>query len=94
MSQTLTPDWPSCYEFRIRGYFSAQQVPWTAELNITPLPNDETLLAGLIEDRAGLYGLLSRIRDSGALLLSVNRLQDEKIAGTNQTGGDRPSCKS
>ena len=79
MSQTLTPDWPSCYEFRIKGYLSAQRVPWFAELGVTPLPNGETLLVGFIEDQAALYGLLSRLRDLGVLLLSVNRLQDGQI---------------
>lgn len=76
MSQTPTPDWPSHYEFRIRGYFSDQRFPWFAELDITPLPNGETRLVGLIEDQAALYGLLSRIRDLGVLLLSVNRLRE------------------
>lgn len=77
MSQTLTPDWPCCYEFRIKGYFKAQRVPCFAEeLSVTPLSNGETRLVGLIEDQAALYGLLSRIRDMGVLLLSVNRLQE------------------
>ena len=73
----MTPDWPSRYEFRIRGYLRAQRSPWLAQMSITPLPNNgETLLVGLFEDQAALYGLLSRIRDLGVLLLSVNRLQD------------------
>lgn len=76
MSQSITPDWPSCYEFRIRGYLSALRSPWLAQMSITALPNGETLLVGLLEDQAALYGLLSRIRDLGVLLLSVNRLQE------------------
>ena len=76
MSQFSTPDWPSCYEFKIRGYLSAQRSPWLAQMSITALPNGETLLVGLIEDQAALYGLLSRIRDLGLLLLSVNRRQE------------------
>ena len=78
MSESITPDWPSCYEFRIRGYLSAQRSPWLAQLNITALPNDETLLVGMIEDQSALYGLLSRIRDLGVLLLSVNRRQEAR----------------
>jgi len=76
MNQSMTPDWPSCYEFRIRGYLSAQRSPWLAQMSITALPNGETLLVGQLEDQAALYGLLSRIRDLGVLLLSVNRLQE------------------
>lgn len=88
MSQTPAPDWPSCYEFRIWGYFSAQRSPWFAELSVTPLPNGETRLVGLIEDQAALYGLLSRIRDLGALLLSVNRLPEagEKSSPFSEAG--------
>jgi len=76
MNQSMTADWPCCYEFRIRGYLSAQRSLWLAQMSIIALPNDETLLVGLIEDQAALYGLLSRIRDLGVLLLSVNRLQE------------------
>lgn len=73
----MMPDWPSCYEFRIRGHLiNTQRSPWFAQMSITALPNGETLLVGLIEDQAALYGLLSRIRDLGVLLLSVNRLQE------------------
>jgi hypothetical protein len=72
----MTPDWPSCYEFRIRGYLSTRRFPWLAQMNITALPNGETRLVSLFEDQAALYGFLSRIRDMGVLLLSVNRLQE------------------
>jgi len=76
MSQFMKPDWPSCYEFRIRGYLSTRRSPWLAQMSITALPNGETRLVSLLEDQAALYGLLSRIRDMGVLLLSVNRLQE------------------
>lgn len=74
MDQTQAPDWPSYYEFRIRGYFSDQRLPWFSDMSITELPQGETCLIGCIEDQAALYGLLSRIRDLGVLLLAVNRL--------------------
>lgn len=76
MNQPIRTDWPSYYEFRIKGYLSAQRYPWLAQMSITALPNGETLLVGLLEDQAALYGFLSRIRDLGVLLLSVNRRQE------------------
>lgn len=69
-------DWPSTYEFRIGGYLSNQRLPWLADLNVTELSNGETRLVGELEDQAALYGLLSRMRDLGLLLLLVRRLQE------------------
>lgn len=75
MTQRILTDWPSTYEFRISGYLSSQRIPWLADLKVTELSNGETLLLGQLEDMAAFYGLLSRMRDLGLLLLSVNRLQ-------------------
>lgn len=77
MMQTSMTDWPSKYEFRINGYISRQRFSWFADLNVTELSNGETLFVGQMEDLAALYGLLSRMRDLGLLLISVNRLQEK-----------------
>lgn len=71
-------DWPSTYEFKICGYLSNQRLIWLEDLSVTELSNGETLLVGQMEDQAALYGLLSRMRDLGLLLLSVNRLQPQR----------------
>jgi hypothetical protein len=82
MRHKLMTDWPSNYEFRIYGYLNNKRVPWLADLTVTEQSNGETLLVGQMEDLAALYGLLSRMRDLGLLLISVNRLQesDEECA--------------
>lgn len=76
MTNTESMEWPSLYEFRINGYLSKQRLPWLADFNVAELSNGETLLIGQLEDLAALYGLLSRMRDLGLLLLSVRRLQE------------------
>jgi hypothetical protein len=35
----------------------------------------QTIIKGYIEDQAALHGLISRIRDLGLTLLSVNRIE-------------------
>ncbi len=72
--KTLSKDWPGYYEFRLKGYFNDQRFACFAEMDISELTNGETRLAGWIEDQAAMYGLLSRFRDLGVLLLSLNRL--------------------
>jgi hypothetical protein len=45
-------------------------------------PGGETVLTGPVIDQAALHGILSKIRDLGAPLLSVKRLSaDEASAG-------------
>lgn len=76
MTHTSLTDWPCKYEFRIWGHLSNQCHPWLADMKVTELSSGETLLVGQMEDQAALYGLLSRMRDLGILLLSVNRMQE------------------
>jgi len=45
---------------------------WFEELAITHTERDETILAGAVVDQAALYGLVSRLRDLGLALISVN----------------------
>ena len=44
---------------------------WFEGLTLTPLENGDTLIAGLIQDQAALYGILVKIRDLGLHLLSM-----------------------
>lgn len=81
MGQTLTADWPSRYEFRIKGHLGDRPSPWFTNLAVMELSNGETRLVGLMEDQAALYGLLSRMRDLGVLLLSVNRIPEAGEGG-------------
>lgn len=69
---------PSYYEFRVYGRLSPQSTPWFEGLDISAdeaLNPVETIIQGYIEDQAALHGLISRIRDLGLTLVSVNRIE-------------------
>ena len=60
------------YEIVIHGHLTPQ---WTAifdRLEVTCLPDGNTLIAGWLPDQSALYGLLMRLRDLGMILISVN----------------------
>lgn len=69
---------PSCYEFRVHGRLSSQSTSWFEGMDTsvdethTPV---QTVIQGYIEDQAALHGLISRIRDLGLTLVSVNRIE-------------------
>ncbi len=62
---------PEYYEIKIKGYLDSRWSDWFADLQLTHLEGDETLLSGLLPDQAALHGLLERIRDLNITLISV-----------------------
>lgn len=68
---------PAYYEFRVGSRISSQSAAWFEGMEIavdeTAVPA-QTLIKGYMEDQAALYGLISRIRDLGLTLLSVNQI--------------------
>lgn len=69
------------YELRISGRLGQSTLSWfedmtvTADKSTTPV---QTIIWGPMRDQAALYGLISRIRDLGLILLSVNRLEEDQ----------------
>jgi len=63
---------PLVYQIRIKGHLSQQRKEWFDGLTITLEADGNTLLSGPVADQAALHGILKRIRDLGAPLLSVN----------------------
>jgi hypothetical protein len=45
----------------------------------------QTIIKGYIEDQAALHGLISRIRDLGLTLVSVNRIERNNESGLKGT---------
>ena len=72
---------PEYYEITIRGHLDPHWSDWFADLNLTHLEGDETLLSGTLPDQAALHGLLERIRDLNLTLISI-------------TSGDQPTQDS
>lgn len=72
---------PAYYEFRVRGRLSPQSESWFQGMEIAvdeSVKPVQSIIRGYIEDQAALYGLISRIRDLGLTLLSVQRIIEEE----------------
>jgi hypothetical protein len=59
------------YEIKIRGHLDQGWSEWFADLKLTYLEQDVTLLSGTLPDQAALHGLLERIRDLNLTLISL-----------------------
>ncbi len=62
---------PEYYEIKIKGHLDPLWADWFADLKLTHLAGNMTLLSGSLPDQAALYGLLERIRDLNLRLISV-----------------------
>ena len=60
------------YEFRVQGHLDDHWSAWPGELTITRHHDGTSTLTGPVADQAQLHGVLARLRDIGATLLSVN----------------------
>jgi hypothetical protein len=66
------------YELRISGRLAQPTLAWFEDMNVTvdgTTSPAQTVISGPIRDQAALYGLISRIRDLGLTLMSVQRLE-------------------
>ena len=70
-SRAVTPA-PSQYELRVEGHLDEHWSQWFDGLMLLRDDNGTTTLRGTVTDQAELYGLLVRVRDIGATLLSVS----------------------
>jgi hypothetical protein len=69
------------YELRIKGRLTQPTLAWFEDMNVTideTTSPPQTVVSGPIRDQAALYGLISRIRDLGLLLLSVNLIEQKE----------------
>jgi hypothetical protein len=64
------------YEIRVSGRLNLERASWFGDLILTVEHKAGgtaiTVLSGPVADRAALFGILSRIRDLGLTLISVN----------------------
>jgi hypothetical protein len=70
---------PEQYRIRIRGHLEADWSTWFDDLTISQEDDRTTTLTGPLVDQAALYGLLGRLFDLGATLLSVDCLADGEV---------------
>ncbi len=62
------------YEVRVDGHLDEHWASWLGGLRLTHATDGTSILRGPITDQAQLHGLLAKVRDLGATLLSVRAL--------------------
>ena len=65
---------PDHYEFRIAGHLDDHWSAWLDGLTLTREADGTTTLRGAVADQARLHGLLAKLRDLGATLISVQAI--------------------
>lgn len=61
------------YRIRISGHLDPAWSDWFDGLSVTQHDDGTTVLIGPVLDQAAIYGLLGRLRDLGATLISLTR---------------------
>jgi hypothetical protein len=69
------------YEFRVEGHLDDHWSAWLGDLTITRHHDGTSTLTGPVADQAQLHGVLARLRDIGATLLSLNAMEDSAPRG-------------
>jgi hypothetical protein len=75
MSQSPKRQMPAGYQLRIDGYLDDHWSAWFDDLTLIHESDGTTSLRGEVSDQAQLHGLLSKIRDLGVTLISVEPIQ-------------------
>jgi hypothetical protein len=71
MTHTPQGHEPSAYRLQVDGHLDQHWSPWFGDLTLTHQDDGTTSLAGPVTDQAQLHGLLTKIRDLGITLISV-----------------------
>ena len=73
---TRRSDSPVLYEIRLEGHLDQHWSTWFDGMSVTRADDGTTTLRGLLVDQAALHGLLAKVRDLGASLMSVEVVAD------------------
>ena len=65
-------------EIQVKGRIDEHWSSWFEGLTITHPAQGQTVLTGSVTDQAALYGILSRLRDLGLSLTSVDSVETDK----------------
>lgn len=80
----LRQDQPVTYQIKVQGRLEEKWSTYFGHMTIATQSDEQgptiTTLTGAVADQAALHGLLSRIRDLGLLLLSVQCLEGQNLS--------------
>jgi len=68
------------YEIRLKGHLEARWAAWFDGLSLTHQGDGSTVIGGRVADQAALHGLLQKVRDVGLPLISVTRVDPDRLA--------------
>lgn len=71
MTHTPQRQLPAGYRLRVDGHLDQHWSSWFGDLTLTQEDDGTTSLTGAVSDQAMLHGLLTKIRDLGVTLISV-----------------------
>jgi len=80
---------PPVYQLRVDGHLDHHWSRWFGDLTLTHEDDGTTSLTGVVVDQAELHGLLTKIRDLGVTLISVEVIdpRDDHRSQAELTGG-------
>jgi len=93
MTQTRKRQVPAGYRLRVDGHLDDHWSPWFGDLSLTHEDDGTTSLTGVVADQAELHGLLTKIRDLGVTLISVEVI-DPPTLDTAREGWTSPSSST
>ncbi len=67
-------------EIRIKGRINEEWSEWLGGLTISHSDPEATVLTGLVQDQAALYGIISRLRDLGLELSAVSSEDAKEVS--------------
>lgn len=70
----LRLDQPAQYRLRLQGNVPAKWSDWLQNANLV-FEGGQTIVIGDVRDQAALFGLLSLVRNLGAVLIAVELIQ-------------------
>ncbi|MCP4541037.1 MAG: hypothetical protein GY832_28205 [Chloroflexi bacterium] len=59
-------------EIHVKGQIDEHWSDWFEDMDVTHTDQGETILTGTVIDQSALYGLITKLRDLGLSLISVN----------------------
>ena len=69
---------PGRYAIRVKGHLDLRWADWFEGLTFTHASDGTTTLAGPLADQAALHGVLTKIRDLGLPIISIQATEAEE----------------